>query len=358
MATKRTVSVRKVLRFLLTVAGVSGLAIAVTSATKQQARHTLNGVDIRITNAQQVGFITEGDLEELLFRRRHLQPQTMAMAGTDVRRLERIARSNPWIQSAQVYVDQQRVLHIQATQRVPYVRLFETSGESYYLDTALKQLPLSPNYTHYAPVVTGVPHLLDSNGQKRMQAQIVYVVRKLSANPFWRQGVEEIVVREDGDFELIPVLGTHRVILGDTAALDTKLNTLFLFYRNVLNRIGWDRYTVLDARYNGQVVASPSLPWKPPVDRALSNMNWVKTIVTEEIPDTMTPLLKARAEARRPEGAQPAPAPKKESAKKTVAASPKAKTPPVASGTPQGKKAPPKSTTAAKATPPATRKPN
>jgi cell division protein FtsQ len=344
------------MRFLLTVAGVSGLAIAVTSATKQQARHTLNGVDIRITNAQQVGFITEGDLEELLFRRRHLQPQTMALAGTDVRRLERIARSNPWIQSAQVYIDQQRVLHIQATQRVPYVRLFETSGESYYLDTALKQLPLSPNYTHYAPVVTGVPHLLDSNGQKRMQAQIVYVVRKLSANPFWRQGVEEIVVRDEGDFELIPVLGTHRVILGDTSAFDAKLNTLFLFYRNVLNRIGWDRYTVLDARYNGQVVASPSLPWKPPVDRALSNMNWVKTIVAEEIPDTMTPLLKARAEARKPEPLQPAPV-AKAGTSKTVTASPKAKIPPATSGTPQGKKAPPKSATAAKSTP-ATRKSN
>jgi len=26
-------------------------------------------------------------------------------------------------------------------------------------------------------------------------------------------------------------------------------------------------------------VASPSLPWKAPVDRALSNMNWVQTIV-------------------------------------------------------------------------------
>lgn len=298
MAARRSVSVRKVLRFLLTVVSVGGLVVAVSSAARKQEGQHLQGLDIQVANSHQVGFVNEKDLQELLFTRRHIRPTAMTMGDINVHRLEGIARSNPWIESAQVYVDHRRVLHVSATQRIPYVRIFETSGDSYYLDTALKQLPLSTDYVHYAPVVTGVPHMLDSNAKKAVRAQIVYVVSKLSADPFWKQGVEEIVVRPDGDFELIPVLGNHRAILGDTAALDTKLHTLFLFYRNVLNRIGWDRYTVLDARYKGQVVASPALPWKPPVDRALSNMNWVKTIVKEEIPDTLTPQLKAREAAR------------------------------------------------------------
>ncbi len=300
MAAQRSISVRKVLRFLLTVASVVGLVVAVSSAARRQEKQHLQALDVRITNSDAVGFVGEKDLKELLFTRRHIQPTALALGDMDVRRMESIAVSNPWIESAQVYIDHQRVLHVQATQRVPFVRIFENSGDSYYLDTALKQLPLSSDYVHYAPVVTGVPHMLDSSAKKAIQAQIVYVVDKLSADPFWKQGVEEIVVRPDGEFELIPVLGNHRALLGDTSALDTKLRTLFLFYRNVLNRIGWDRYTLLDARYNGQVVASPALPWKPPVDRALSNMNWVKTIVKEDIPDTLTPILKAREAARQP----------------------------------------------------------
>lgn len=327
MAARRSISVRKVLRFLLTVGSVGGLVVAVSSAARKQEKAPLQGLDIRVANSNQVGFISEKDLKELLFTRRHIQPTAMAMGEVNVHRLEGIARSNPWIESAQVYVDHRRVLHVSATQRIPYVRIFETSGDSYYLDTALKQLPLSTDYVHYAPVVTGVPHMLDSTAKKAIRAQIVYVVGKLSADPFWKQGVEEIVVRPDGDFELIPVLGNHRAILGDTTALDTKLHTLFLFYRNVLNRIGWDRYTVLDARYNGQVVASPALPWKPPVDRALSNMNWVKTIVKEDIPDTLTPQLKAREAARQTPGpatAKPTSKPPPATAQKTPAAKPKA----------------------------------
>ncbi len=328
MAARRSISVRKVLRFVLTVVSVGGLLVAVSSAARKQEKQPLQQLDVRITNGNQVGFITPEALKELLFTRRHLEPTQMALGTMDVRRLENIAASNPWIESAQVYIDHQRVLHVRATQRIPFVRIFETSGNSYYLDTALQQLPLSSEYVHYAPVVTGVPHMLDSNAKKAIRAQIVYVVDKLSADPFWKQGVEEIVVRPDGEFELIPVLGNHRALLGDTALLDTKLQTLFLFYRNVLNRIGWDRYTVLDARYNGQVVASPALPWKPPVDRALSNMNWVKTIVREDIPDTLTPLLKAREAARQPTLPKPA-APKPAAAKpQKTAARPKAAAPP------------------------------
>ncbi len=288
MAAYRNLSARKVLRFLLTAVGVTGLAVAVSSATHQQEAQRLRGVDIRVVNAQEAGFLNRQSLKEMLFTRRHLSPSALTMGKADVHRLENIALSNPWVQSAQVYVDHRRVLHVQVTQRIPFVRVFETSGDSYYLDTALQQLPLSEDFVYYAPVVTGVPHMLDSTAKKAVQEKILCVAGKLGADPFWKQGVEEIVVRPDGEFELIPVLGNHRALIGDTSHIDAKLHTLFLFYRNVLNRIGWDRYTVLDARYNNQVVASPSLPWKPPTDRALSNMNWVKTIVKEDIPDTVS----------------------------------------------------------------------
>ncbi len=88
-----------------------------------------------------------------------------------------------------------------------------------------------------------------------------------------------MIVHDHQNFELVPVLGSHKILLGDLSNLSEKLENVYTFYQNVLNKIGWDKYTLIDARYKNQVVASPSLPWKAPVDRALSNMNWVKTIV-------------------------------------------------------------------------------
>ncbi|MBS1689581.1 MAG: hypothetical protein JSS96_12715, partial [Bacteroidetes bacterium] len=71
----------------------------------------------------------------------------------------------------------------------------------------------------------------------------------------------------------------QRILLGDTARLAEKFDNLFLFYKNILNRVGWDKYETLDLRFKDQVVASPALPWKAPVDKAMSNMNWVKSII-------------------------------------------------------------------------------
>jgi cell division protein FtsQ len=219
----------------------------------------------------------------MLFTRRHINPKNLKLSGVDMRRMEKLARTNPWVASAQAYVDNRRVLHVRVTQRVPVVRLFGRDGSSHYLDTALKTLPVSVGYAHYIPVVTGVPSLLDDSAGRAMKGQIVGLVNRISRDSFWNAQVAEIAVSPDGrGFELVPVLGSHRILLGDTGRLDAKLKGLFSFYKGVLNRVGWDKYTILDVRYRGQVVASPALAWKAPVDRAATNMNWVKTILGEE----------------------------------------------------------------------------
>ena len=82
--------------------------------------------------------------------------------------------------------------------------------------------------------------------------------------------------------QIVPVIGDQRIIVGNVEGLKQKLNNLFVFYKNVLNRIGWDRYQVLDVRFDGQVVASPSLPYTGPVDKAVTNMNWINSIVETE----------------------------------------------------------------------------
>lgn len=280
MGTRRKISVRKVLQFFVTVAAVTGFVLAMTAAARRQESRRITGTDLRITNPRAAHFLDKAALEEMLFTRRHMNPEKLRLGAVDLRRLEKLARTNPWVANAQAYVDHQRVLHVRVTQRVPVVRLFGRDGSSHYLDTALKPLPVSVGDAHYIPVVTGVPTLSDDSTGRAFRGQIIALVKRISRDTFWSAQVAEIAVSPDGrGFELVPVLGSHRILLGDTSRLDAKLDGLFSFYKGVLNRVGWDKYTVLDVRYRGQVVASPSLPWKAPVDRAATNMNWVKTIV-------------------------------------------------------------------------------
>jgi cell division protein FtsQ len=115
-----------------------------------------------------------------------------------------------------------------------------------------------------------------------LKAKIVKMVRSLQADKFWNAQVSQVIIDSVGSFEFVPVLGNQRIRFGDTTNTAEKLANLVVFYKNVLNRIGWDKYEVLDVRFNNQVVASPSLPYAGPKDMAVKKMNWISSIEMTE----------------------------------------------------------------------------
>ncbi len=275
----RKVSLRKIIQTLVTLVAVTGCALAMISADRQASHRKVKGVDMVVKSPSGVRFLTEDAVRIMLFNSRHIQPERLALAKLDERSMEAILRSNPWVKDAQVYTDAERMMHISVTQRVPLVRIFEEDGTSYYVDAELKTMPLSTQYTHYVPIVTGVAKLGMDSVATVVKGTIVGLVRRIGRDTFWNAQVSQIDMRTDGGFELVPVLGKQRIVIGDTARLMQKLDNLFAFYKQVQNKVGWDKYNTLDLRYEGQVVASPSLPWKAPVDRAISNMNWLNAIM-------------------------------------------------------------------------------
>jgi len=276
---QRRVSIRKILQTLVTLVAVGGCAVAMISADHRQSSRNISAVDIQVESPSGVRFVTEDAIRERLFRNRHLRPDAIRSGKLDERQMEAILDANPWVDEAEVFMDANRVLRIHVTQRVPAVRVFEETGNSYYLDAGLKSMPLSTQYTHYTPVVTGVPRLRDDSAGRVMKGTIIGLVHRISEKTFWASQVSQIDMRADGGFEIVPIIGDQRIIIGDTDLLDDKLANLMAFYRQVQNRVGWDRYRTIDLRYKDQVVASPALSWKAPVDRAISTMNWLTAIM-------------------------------------------------------------------------------
>lgn len=276
---RRRISIRKIIQTLVTLVVVSGCAMAFISAGRRQAARHVDGVRLVVKSPAGVGFLNQEAVRSMLFAHRHITPEKLKLAQLDERSIEAILSANPWVESAEVFTDAQHILHVRLRQRVPFARIFEEDGNSYYIDAALKTMPLSTHYTHYAPVVTGVPKLKSDSAVRTLRGKITGLVRFISRDSFWNAQVSQIDVRADGGFELVPVLGRQRIILGDTARLREKLDNLFAFYQQVQNKVGWNRYTTLDLRFEGQVVASPKLSWKVPVDHALSNINWLQAIL-------------------------------------------------------------------------------
>ena len=282
---KRKISIRKILQMFVTIAVTIVCISALLSASKIQDKKNLSEVVIHITNENQCKFISQEQVEDLLIKTRHENIMQTSLSELDIRHVEDVAQSNPWIADAQIYVDNNRKLQIFITQRVPAVRIFEENGTSYYLDTALKMLPLSDHYIQYSFVVTNVPELKEDSVSKDLKAQIIYIAEFIRKNQFWNAQIEQIYLNANHTFELIPTLGNHKILLGDTSHIADKFENLYAFYQKVENHIGWDKYQLLDLRYKGQVVASPTLAIKSS-KTPITNMDWVKTIIDADVKDT------------------------------------------------------------------------
>lgn len=276
---KRKISIRKVLQFLFSLVIIGCCIVGITSASKIENAKTVRVVDIRIENGNKYHFLDKKQVADMVINNRHIDILNMPMSKVDIQSMERIIAANPWVAKAQVYIDNGRALHLNVTQRIPVVRIFDDSGSSYYLDTTLSAMPLSANYVHYTHVVTNVPVLRDDSMANALKGEIVGLVKFIEGSRFWNTQISQIIMQPDNTFQLVPILGKQQILLGDTTHMAEKFDNLFRFYMKVLNRIGWDKYDVLDLRFRGQVVASPTLPWKAPVDKAMSNMNWVKSII-------------------------------------------------------------------------------
>ena len=282
MTTKRKISIRKILQVALTLVVTTCCIIAMVSASRIENAKTVKDVAIYIKNDKKYHFIEQKEIMDLAISNRNVDIDHTPISKLDIHSMEQVILADPWVADAQVYIDNAGVLNIFVTQRIPVARLFQKNTVSYYLDSTMSIMPLSKNYVYYTTVVTNVPEVKNDSLGWAMRKQILSLVRIIQADTFWNSQISEVIVDSMGMFELTPVLGDQRIILGDIDGAKNKLNNLFLFYKNVLNRIGWDKYETLDLRFHDQVVASPSLPYKGPTDKAVVTMNWINSIVQTE----------------------------------------------------------------------------
>lgn len=276
---KRKISIRKVLQVLLTIVATVGCAFAMVSASGVEDKRTLKAMPLVVVkNDRKYHTIEQKEIMDLAINRRHVDVMHIPVSKLDLKGMEQAIKQDPWVADAEVYVDVDRMMHMVVTQRVPVARLFFVDGSSCYIDTTLSTMPLADGYTYYTPVVTNVPFFSNDSAGDVLKSRIVKLVRSIATDSFWSAQVEQVVIDSVGMFELMPVLGSQRILFGDTTATAAKFSNLLGFYRNVLNRIGWDKYEQLDVRFNNQVVASPTIKFKGPVDRAIAKMNWISSI--------------------------------------------------------------------------------
>lgn len=110
---------------------------------------------VEIKGAEKHMFIDEQDVLNIINETAPVIGRPLR--GLKLRKLESLVEKNPWVNNAEMFFDNQYLLQINIVEKEPIARVFETNGQSYYLDTAMNKLPLSSKLSARVPVFTGFP---------------------------------------------------------------------------------------------------------------------------------------------------------------------------------------------------------
>lgn len=284
------ISKQKVIRFIVGTALVCLLLCLLIAAAVSQRNDTVADLKFNM-DLDGHAVITPDEIKGLLTKNPATDYQRLPIKELDLALIEATLESNPWIQNAEVFINNKNILELDITQNIPAARVFSTNGETYYLDGNSVVLPAAVSFPYPTPVFTNVPYLGDDEMSNQLKAKIAYLGHVIGKDTFWNAQVTQINLTNKHQFEMVTLMGDHVVKIGDTNHIQDKLQNLFIFYKEGLQKLGWNRYKEIDVRFAGQVVASPAMGYVAPkiVDTAVSLPDEDKATLTTEAATVKVP---------------------------------------------------------------------
>lgn len=252
----RRFTIKKFLFILFWIGIASGMGYLLNAAWNKQGRATCRGYEIVRLDGDPFVFVKKAQVEQVIRLRSGGSIIGQRLDRFPLQRIEDSIRRFIGVSDAQLYFDNQYVLHVRLQERVPIARVFTRNGQSFYLDSNAQSLPLSDQVVIECPVFNGL-HVSAQGKPDSLQAKrIVALAQYIQLDSFWSAQVGQFDIDEKGMFELVPVAGNHRVQFGSAEDPAAEFHRLWVFYQKVLRSQGLDRYARIDVRYRGQVVAS------------------------------------------------------------------------------------------------------
>lgn len=247
---------RKVLKILSWVGITIWFVVMMAFVSDKSEEVVCNRIEVSLQDTVDNRFVTPTEIRTLV-ESSGMEIRGYPLSQINTRDLEFLLEENPYIGNAEVSKDVSGRLDIKVEQREPLVRILPTGSRGYYLDKEGEILPLSEHFTPLIMLVSGKLPLSVRNDRDKKQLEEIYEFCSfLSAHPFWNDQVVQIYVNASGEYELIPRVGAHHIILGSMDQWEKKLRNLELLYEQGLSRYGWNTYKTISLKYTNQIICT------------------------------------------------------------------------------------------------------
>jgi cell division protein FtsQ len=240
---------KKIIFIILSTLLVAYIAVAIFFFPRQKKADTVcKEVEIVIKDSLNRRFLNEAYIITYL-KNRKVFPLNKEIKNINTDSIEKVLIKNEIIEKAEVVQTISGKIKIVISQKMPILRVFTKDG-NYYVDGSGKTMPANLEQAIYVPVATG-------NIEKSFAVSQLYKFAVFLQNDdFWNDQIEQIYVRAENEVEIVPRIGDQTIILGSLENFEQKLQKLRLFYEQVIPKMGWEKYSVINLKYRNQIVCT------------------------------------------------------------------------------------------------------
>jgi len=243
---------------------IAGAALLLTPLfiSTMNADATCEGVVITIADSSKHRFVTDDDIMNAL-RATGIRVTGEKISEIPLSKLEERVKAFKELKVAEVYISEDRKLHVYGDQREPVMRVVASYGGDFFIDregVIMRRHNLYTPNLHILEIdmvfnaeqMTGTS-IFESEKTENL-AKAFELVNYIRGDSFWNEMIDQLSMTRDGRVTLVPHVGNHTVRLGRVENYEEKLHNLLVFYRQAMPVAGWDRYRVVNVEYRGQVV--------------------------------------------------------------------------------------------------------
>lgn len=251
----RNTNFGKIGKVLLGIIAVGGVLVLIAFSTDSFTSNRCKKIEVNIKNADEQFFINKKDIRALATKYGSDQLIGKRYEKIDLREIEQRVLRNRQIKSCQVFRGVEGTLNIDVEQHIPIARILMTNGrEDVYVDADGSFFPLSDRYSARILLLSGEYFRNLSNLKSKRQEKSLQFINLINEDSFLKAQFTQLNIDDNGDISIVPLVGNHIIEFGEPTNIENRLNRLKIFYNQILPVKGWDGFSSVSVKYDGQIV--------------------------------------------------------------------------------------------------------
>ncbi|MDA3905113.1 MAG: hypothetical protein PF484_03465 [Bacteroidales bacterium] len=258
--------IKRIINISIWVLSVIALLTIEVYAIRQYRNTTCSQLVIELNNNNNYPLLTSTMELRTELLQNHLPIEGQKIKSLDLKQIEKNIDQIAYLEQSDSYLSINGNLDVKASPRKAIIRIYNSAGQHFYLGTDTIVMPLSSKHTIRLLLASGTIHKINNDyfNQNRndtlslpdIYKKIYILAVKIQEDEFLNALIDQIYVKPDQEFEVIPKAGVSYIELGNINNIDDKLKRLKNFYIKGKEKVNWTIYKSINLKYDNQVVCT------------------------------------------------------------------------------------------------------